>query len=196
MHLRILLSCLGLTLAVANLPGAESSAELHSKQAPDWAASAVWYQIFPERFRNGDPNNDPTRASLEPPIKAGPDWRITSWTADWYARDRWETALGPDFYKGGVFDRRCGGDLQGVLDKLDYLKDLGINALYFNPLFYADSMHKYDGNSYHHIDPYFGPDPKGDLRSSTRKPATRQPGIGRRQTSSFSSWSKKRMRAG
>ena len=53
--------------------------------------------------------------------------------------------------------------LQGVIDKLDYLSNLGINTIYFNPVFYARSLHKYDGNSFHHIDPYFGPDPAGDL---------------------------------
>jgi glycosidase len=71
--------------------------------------------------------------------------------------------MGPNFYEHGVFQRRYGGDLQGVLDRLDYLETLGINAIYFNPLFYARSLHKYDGNSFHHIDPYFGPDPQGDL---------------------------------
>lgn len=136
---------------------------------PAWAAEAVFYQIFPERFRNGDPKNDPTRDSLEPPIAAGNDWRISNWTADWYSRDGWEKALGPDFYKNGVFERRYGGDLQGVIDKLDYISDLGVNAIYFNPLFYARSMHKYDGNSYHHIDPYFGPDPTGDMALIARE---------------------------
>ena len=67
------------------------------------------------------------------------------------------------FFEKGVFDRRYGGDLQGVLDRLDYLQDLGINAIYFNPVFYGKSLHKYDGASMHHIDPYFGPDPAGDL---------------------------------
>jgi glycosidase len=132
--------------------------------SPAWAAEAVFYQIFPERFCNGDPKNDPTRESLEFPVTPGPSWRISSWTADWYSRDEWEKQLGPDFYKNGVFDRRYGGDLEGVLNKLDYLNDLGINAIYFNPLFYSRSLHKYDGNSYHHIDPYFGPDPEGDFR--------------------------------
>jgi glycosidase len=131
---------------------------------PSWAAEAVWYQIFPERFCNGDPNNDPLRESLETPIKPPPSWRISSWTSDWYSRDAWEKEQGGDFYKNGVFDRRYGGDLQGVIDKLDYLSDLGINAIYFNPLFYSRSLHKYDGNSYHHIDPFFGPDPQGDLK--------------------------------
>ena len=151
--------------------------DLASKQVPDWAADAVWYQIFPERFRNGDPKNDPVRASLEPPVQAGKDWKISSWTADWYARDDWEKAEGPGFYQHGVFERRYGGDLQGVLDKMDYLSSLGINALYFNPLFYARSLHKYDGNSYHHIDPYFGPDPAGDfalIDKETSDPTTWQ----------------------
>ena len=77
-----------------------------------------------------------------------------------------------------MFERRYGGDLQGVLDKLDYLKDLGINAIYFNPLFYARSMHKYDGNSYHHIDPYFGPDPTGDLTQFDKETSNPPPGNG------------------
>ena len=169
-----ILPCLGLTL-LALCPLRAETTDLSSKQVPAWAADAVWYQIFPDRFRNGDPRNDPTRASLEIPVAAGADWRISSWTADWYARDHWETALGPDFYKHGVFERRYGGDLQGVLDKLDYLKTLGVNALYFNPLFYARSLHKYDGSSYHHIDPFFGPDPQGDLAEidkETSNPST------------------------
>ncbi len=142
---------------------------------PDWASRAVFYQIFPERFRNGDPSNDPTLGSLEYPEFVAKTWRISPWTGDWYARDDWEMASGDDFYQHGVFHRRYGGDLQGVLDKLDYLCDLGVNTLYFNPVFYARSLHKYDGNSFHHIDPYFGPDPEGDLRliaTETSDPAT------------------------
>jgi cyclomaltodextrinase len=142
-----------------------------TSSAPSWVNEAVFYQIFPERFCNGDPRNDPTRDSLEWPTNPGPDWRISNWTADWYSRDAWEKALGPDFYKHGVFDRRYGGDLQGVLSKLDYLADLGITAIYFNPLFYSRSLHKYDGNSYHHIDPFFGPDPSGDLAQIEKETA-------------------------
>ncbi len=152
-----------LILFLIVLIGLSSTGWSDQAGAPAWAAEAVFYQIFPERFCNGDLKNDPTRESLEFPIVPGPDWRPSSWTADWYSRDKWEKELGPDFYRDGVFDRRYGGDLQGVLNKLDYLNDLGINAIYFNPLFYSRSLHKYDGNSYHHIDPYFGPDPQGDL---------------------------------
>lgn len=129
---------------------------------PDWAADAVFYQIFPERFRNGDPSNDPTRASIEFAERAPGAWTVSSWTADWYSRADWETEMGDGFYDS-VFHRRYGGDLKGVMDQLDYLADLGINAIYFNPVFYARSLHKYDGSSFHHIDPYFGPDPEGDL---------------------------------
>ena len=153
------------------------------ENVPGWAKDAVWYQIFPERFRDGDAKNNPGRSSLEWPVVPSEKWKISPWTGDWYARDEWEkeedrkgsTNPAPAFYRNGVFDRRYGGDLQGVVDKLDYLSDLGINAIYFNPVFYARSMHKYDGNSYHHIDPYFGPDPKGDfaiMDTETSDPAT------------------------
>lgn len=129
-----------------------------------WPVDAVFYQIFPERFRNGDPTNDPTRESLEFPENVSDKWKVTPWTGDWYARAQWETERGDSFYEHGVFDRRYGGDLQGVIDKLDYLEELGVNTLYFNPVFFGRSLHKYDGASMHHIDPYFGPDPSGDLQ--------------------------------
>ncbi len=139
-----------------------TDAERVAPFVPDWVADAIFYQIFPERFRNGDPTNDPTRASLESE-DVPQSWKVSSWTADWYEQDDWEKQIKDDFYEGGVFHRRYGGDLQGVIDKLDYLEKLGINAIYFNPVFYGRSLHKYDGASMHHIDPYFGPDPKGDF---------------------------------
>jgi cyclomaltodextrinase len=130
-------------------------------QVPDWVADAVFYQIFPERFANGDPKNDPTIDTLEGPAPAS--WKVSPWTGDWYARADWEREAGPNFYENGVFHRRYGGDLQGVIDRLGYLEQLGINTIYFNPVFYARSLHKYDGNTFHHIDPQFGPDPAGDF---------------------------------
>jgi len=142
-------------------------------QVPAWVADAIFYQIFPERFDNGDPANDPTRDSLEAEVPAS--WRVTPWTADWYERADWERQLGPDFFEHGVFHRRYGGDLQGIIDRLDYLQDLGVNALYLNPVFEARSLHKYDGNSFHHVDRHFGPDPAGDLAlmaAETADPAT------------------------
>jgi len=162
-----------------------TSARAAEENVPGWAKEAVWYQIFPERFRDGDASNNPGRSSLEWPIVPSAKWKLSRWTADWYARDDWEKEEdkggdldpAPAFYKGGVLDRRYGGDLRGIVDKLDYISDLGVNAIYFNPLFYARSLHKYDGNSYHHIDPYFGPDPKGDfaiMDKETSDPATWQ----------------------
>jgi len=139
------------------------SISLHGASfTPDWAKDIVWYQIFPERFANGDSSNDPTRASLSEPQKVPHSWQVMDWDADWNQRDGWEQAVSPHF-QDTLLDRRYGGDLQGVIDKLDTLQELGINGIYFNPIFYADSLHKYDGNSFHHIDPYFGPDPQGDL---------------------------------
>lgn len=130
-------------------------------RTPSWAQDAVWYQIFPERFRNGDPSNDPTRQTLERPLDDVPtSWSPPRWTRDWYEQAEWERQMG-GFYES-VFDRRYGGDLQGVIDRLPYLDSLGVTALYFNPVFWARSLHKYDGSSYHHIDPHFGSDPAGD----------------------------------
>lgn len=130
---------------------------------PEWAKQVVWYQIFPERFRNGDPSNDPTVADITGswPHGTGP-YDISSWTADWYALQDWEGDT-HDFYYH-VQRRRYGGDLQGVLEKLDYLQELGVTALYFNPLFESPSLHKYDAATYHHIDDNFGPNPQKDRK--------------------------------
>lgn len=146
-----------------------------SRRVPTWVQDAVFYQLFPERFRNGDTSNDPTHASLEDPASIPASWQVTPWTKPWYTRDRWEKEMGPNFYDHGVFHRRYGGDLQGIIDKLDYLQELGINAIYLNPVFYARSLHKYDGNSFHHVDPHFGPDPQGDfelMATETAAPIT------------------------
>jgi cyclomaltodextrinase / maltogenic alpha-amylase / neopullulanase len=161
--------------ALSRSPSKGVSAPLSSPTVPRWAADAVFYQVFPERFANGDQSNDPTRESLESPEAVPENWRISPWTGDWYARADWEQQLGENFFEHGVFHRRYGGDLQGVIDKLEYLANLGINTIYFNPVFYARSLHKYDGNSFHHVDPYFGPNPTGDLAlmaAETSDPAT------------------------
>ncbi|MBO6574225.1 MAG: glycoside hydrolase family 13 protein [Rhodothermales bacterium] len=145
-----------------------------SNTVPAWAADVIWYQIFPERFRNGDPTNDPPRTSLPSPERIPESWELSRWTSDWYERMPWEEERHPDHFRT-VRDRRYGGDLQGVIDGLDYLRDLGVTGIYFNPLFQARSEHKYDGNTYHHIDPYFGPDPEGDfalMATETSDPAT------------------------
>ncbi|MGE0479055.1 MAG: alpha-amylase family glycosyl hydrolase [Phycisphaerae bacterium] len=109
---------------------------------PDWAKHAIWYQIMPDRFRNGDPANDPPQTR--------------EWTSEWFRPAAWEGKDGQTFYKWYVFARYYGGDFRGIEQKLDYLKDLGVNALYFNPVFQGDSHHKYNATSYVHIDDDFG----------------------------------------
>ena len=132
---------------------------------PDWAKHAVWYQIFPERFRNGDPSNDPGDHWYESKIK---------WTADWWKTQPGEAPGEENFYKGkgNVWNRRYGGDIQGLREKLPYLRSLGINAIYLNPMFEADSLHKYDTTDYRHIDDNFGTREKLPLDGETEDPST------------------------
>ncbi|MCK4715698.1 MAG: glycoside hydrolase family 13 protein [Candidatus Marinimicrobia bacterium] len=131
---------------------------------PDWAKDVIWYQIFPERFCNGDPSNDPTIETLDGtwPYDKQSEWHITPWTSDWYKLQPWEESNARGFYYNAQL-RRYGGDIQGIIDKLDYLEELGINAIYLNPVFESASSHKYGTTMYHHIDNNFGPNPKGDI---------------------------------
>ncbi|MBC7542493.1 MAG: hypothetical protein H7338_07165, partial [Candidatus Sericytochromatia bacterium] len=123
-----LLGCQGTpgALAQSGATGvdAQGRSATRSVTVPDWAKDAVFYQIFPERFANGDKRNDPPK--------------VQAW--------------------GGKpeNDNYFGGDLQGILDKMPYLKDLGVNTLYFNPIFAATSNHKYNTRDYSIIDPQFG----------------------------------------
>ena len=111
-------------------------------RTPDWAKHAIWYQIFPDRFRNGDPSNDPDH--------------VIPWTMDWFATAPHEGRDGQSFYKHFVFWRQYGGDIAGVEQALPYLKELGVSAIFFNPLFVAECNHKYDTRSYIHIDDQYG----------------------------------------
>ncbi len=133
------------------------------ERVPAWAKKAIWYQIFPERFANGDTANDPKPEDMEGgwPYFIPEGWHISPWGSDWYKMQPWEKANGHDFYWNAGL-RRYGGDLQGVLNRLDYLQKLGVTAIYFNPLFESPSLHKYDASMYRHIDNNFGPDPNKD----------------------------------
>jgi len=105
---------------------------------PDWAKGAVMYQIYVDRFCNGDTTNDVKTNEyiyLGKPVEAA----------------QWD-----DIPAVEDFRRFYGGDLQGVLDKLDYLQQLGIDVIYFNPLFVSPSNHKYDTQDYDYIDPHIG----------------------------------------
>jgi len=131
-------------------------------QVPEWAKGVVWYQIFPERFANGDQTNDPEPEKVFINADSIPNgWKIKNWTSNWFSQDEWEKNLGGNL-KDHLYERRYGGDLQGIIDHLDYLKELGVGAIYLNPVFEAASLHKYDGSTFHHIDVNFGPDPNGD----------------------------------
>lgn len=130
---------------------------------PEWSKGIVWYQIFPERFANGNSSNDPSADKVFANASFIPKgWKITKWTNNWFKRDEWEVNLGGKF-RDHLFERRYGGDIEGIISKLDYLKNLGIGAIYLNPVFEAVSLHKYDASCYHHIDVNFGLNPKEDL---------------------------------
>ena len=106
---------------------------------PDWAKGAVMYQIFTDRFYNGDKSNDVE--TNEYYYIGDYSQRVTNW-------NKYPANMGVrEFY---------GGDLQGVMDKLDYLQDLGVEVVYFNPLFVSPSNHKYDIQDYDYIDPHYG----------------------------------------
>ena len=130
---------------------------------PEWAKGIVWYQIFPERFCNGDQSNDPR---IDDQIGSWPHQTKTAyqthpWESDWYERQPYEQENGLNIWDT-IQRRRYGGDLQGIINKLDYLQDLGVQAIYLNPVFESPSSHKYDAACWHHVDPNFGPDPDGD----------------------------------
>ena len=97
------------------------------------------YQIFVDRFCNGDQSNDVTECEY---VYIGrPVHQVTDWSTN------------PSTMDVGCF---YGGDLQGVWDKLDYLQYLGVEVIYFNPLFDSPSNNKYDSQEYDHIDPHYG----------------------------------------
>lgn len=98
--------------------------EVKGVQPPAWVADAVFYQIFPDRFRNGDPANDPPG--------------VRPWG---------ELPTPTSFF---------GGDIWGILEKLDYLEDLGATALYLTPIFRASTNHRYDTEDYFEVDPALG----------------------------------------
>jgi len=107
-------------------------------KTPDWAKGAIMYQIFVDRFCRGDGSNDVLDDEY---IYLGvPCIRTTNWSQY------------PSNFDVGYF---YGGDLQGDMDKLDYLKSLGVEAIYFNPIFVSPSNHKYDAQDYEHIDPHY-----------------------------------------
>lgn len=130
--------------APAKLPAGRDRFSVNTADAakfvtPDWVRDAIFYQIFPDRFADGDPARSPDK----PRRPAGAPWHID----DRYL-DTWDTE--PAHFN------HMGGDLAGVTQKLDYLRDLGMNAVYLNPIFTAESNHKYDAANFEEVDPAFG----------------------------------------
>lgn len=134
---------------------------------PQWAAEAVWYQIFPDRFCRFYDNKPITANHLygTAPWNIKPDkpWQVHPWTADWYCRQPYEQENRGSLHSNMLRRRLC-GDIKGIISKLDYLADLGVNALYFTPLQYSPSLHKYDGTNFLHIDPFLGSNPDSDIQ--------------------------------
>ena len=108
-------------------------------KTPDWAKGAVMYQIMVDRFNNGDKSND-VMTNEYAYIGRGVS-KVENW-------------MEPPAVDGTR--QFYGGDLQGVIDKLEYLEKLGVEVIYFNPIFVSPSNHKYDTQDYDYIDPHFG----------------------------------------
>jgi RNA polymerase sigma factor (sigma-70 family) len=130
---------------------------------PAWLQGATVYEIFADRFRNGDPANDPCRlgpcrSSTERPRDLHPTWN-----------EPVEDARATGFFNRDFF----GGDLQGVTEELDYLKSLGVDAIWLTPIFKARSNHRYDTDDYMQVDPYLG----GDAAYDALKAAAKAEGI-------------------
>ena len=154
--------------SVADFPSAKSMIRRFRQtvyaadfKVPDWAPDVVYYYIFPDRFRNGDKRNDP-----KPGVTKFHDGTVelhTNWLdKPWKPGDGSDDRYNNDFF---------GGDLAGLIDKLDYIKALGANTIYMTPVFKAASNHKYDTADYKQIDPGFGSN--ADFERLTREAARR-----------------------
>ncbi|MEO1602921.1 MAG: alpha-amylase family glycosyl hydrolase, partial [Pseudomonadota bacterium] len=153
-------------------PFAELVGDPAAEETPEWALGAVWYNVFPERFENGNPLND----------QGWPYGTDIPWDQPWFesSADEFEASANraiasprryaDSFSRGrpplreGVFERRFGGDLQGVERRLGHIRDLGATVIWFCPIFESTSLHKYDAGDYRHIDPHLAHprSPSGD----------------------------------
>ena len=158
--------------------GVSMLTDTYQPNFPAEFAGRVGYQILVDRFDNGDLRNDPTIDDIgeiwNVPEKERStfNWKPRKWDSNWYDFDefekQWASRSGHNQLEI-MYNRHYGGDLQGVLNRLDYLKKLGIGFIYFNQLFWAPSHSKYDGASFHHIDPTFGPNPAKDKETIAKE---------------------------
>lgn len=127
-------------------------------KTPDWMKNAVVYQIFPERFYNGDASNDTANTNARGDV----DYELIN---DWYTlpENPEQETLHPDTYPANAYkgdgnwsNEIYGGDLKGITERIDYLKALGVSVIYLNPVFESISSHRYDTSDYKNIDPILG----------------------------------------
>lgn len=145
---------------------------------PEWSKEAIWYNIFPDRFYNGDKNNDPiynefgpeefkrpsndNRASLVKDYRWSGytdelgEFENNDWTSDFEEQKNWEVIKESGIDYSIKYARMYGGDLKGIKEKIPYLKELGITAVWLNPVFFSESNHKYGASDFRHISPDFG----------------------------------------
>jgi len=162
-----------------------------SRELPSWSKGMVWYSIYVDRFRDGNEYNSPIYSEFGPEYYFRPSGRlqdgslrselvspekwqtkgtlqgfkITEWGNDWNTPPYSEIEAENRYYPHSIKNiRRYGGDLQGVEEKLDYLKELGVEGINLSPIFYSNSSNKLDTIDYGHISPDYAVTTKGSYR--------------------------------
>ena len=154
-----------------------TSKDIQLFNVPNWAKEAIWYNIFPDRFYNGNHYNDPIFNEFGPeafkPNRLHEQnfveeykWEKSNnvishfdrnrWTSDFREQAIWEKLGEREIDYSLKYARMYGGDLQGIKEKIPYMKELGINAVWLNPVFFSYQNHKYGANDFRHISPDFG----------------------------------------
>ncbi len=139
--------------------------QAQNKSIPEWARGAIWYEIYIDRFENGDSTNDLHRY---PGLDEYSPWKVKAWTSNWYELSDEEKAHTTEFYPN-AFLRSYGGDIQGIIKRLDYLAALGVEGILLSPVFEASSIHRFNINSFHHIDVSLGLQTQIDTISKNRE---------------------------
>ena len=139
-------------------------------ETPDWMKNAVIYQIFPDRFYNGDTSNDFAQTSSrgEVDYEYISDWNTLPENPEQETEEKMDAykATGAYVGDGNWSNEIYGGDLKGITERIDYLKALGVNVIYLNPVFASISSHRYDTSDYNKIDPILGD--LGDFEELTK----------------------------
>ena len=148
----------GMTADLTEVKPYEMNVYKEDFETPDWMKDAVIYQIFPDRFFNGDTSNDTAQTDS----RGATEYEEID---DWYIwpENPEQEELNPDAYPENAYrgdgewsNEIYGGDLEGITERIDYLKALGVNVIYLNPVFHSISSHRYDATDYTKIDPILG----------------------------------------